>query len=47
MRPAGLLRDPEDIFGEVLLRILRVGQFLREQLRPLRLKSIRDVFEED
>ena len=47
MRPASLLRDPEDVLGEVLLRVLRVSQLLVEKLRPLRLKGIRDVFEED
>lgn len=43
MRPTGFLRNPEDVFGEVLLRVLRVGQLLLEQLGPLRLESVGDV----
>jgi hypothetical protein len=32
MRPTGFLRNPEDVFSEVLLRVLGVGQFLEQIL---------------
>ena len=47
MRPAGLLRDPEDVLGKVFLRVLRVGKFFVKQLCPLGLEDVRDVLDED
>ncbi len=47
MRPASLLRHPEDVFGEVFLRVLRIGKLVLEERRPLRLEGVRDVLEED
>ena len=47
MRPPGLPGNPEDVLREVLFWVLGIGQFLREQHRPLCLESIRNVFEED
>ena len=47
MRPACRLRNPENVLGEILLGILRVGQLVGEQLGPLGLEGVGDVLEED
>ena len=49
VRPARLLRHPEDVDGAVLVGVLRVGalRLLRLQLGVLRLEGVGDVLEED
>src|SRR5205823_3826568 len=45
--PAGVLGNPEDVVGGVLVAVLRVGPRLGEQLRPVFLEGVGDVLEED
>ena len=49
VRPARLRWHPEDVECTVLVRVFRIGALnhLRFELRVLRLKSVRDVLEED
>src|SRR2546430_14134160 len=47
LRPAGLRRNPEDVFSEVLIAVFRVGAFLCRQSSVLLFKRIGDVLEED
>ena len=47
--PAGLLRNPEDAFGAILVRLLGVRALVNlcHQLGVALLKGIRDVLKED
>ena len=47
VRPAGLPRNPEDVLGEVLFRVLGVSRFLLQKLGPLCLGGVGDVLEKD
>lgn len=51
VRPAGLLRDPENVLRPVLVRILRIGASViahsGEESGVVSLESVGDVFEED
>ena len=45
--PAGGLRHPEHVFGQIFVRLFRVGIFLRRQPVTQALKRFGDVFQED
>ncbi len=49
MRPAGLLRDPKNIFRPIFIRILRIRPrlALRLQRRVFFFKSVRDILKEN
>ena len=47
MRPARLLRHPEHVLGQILVRVLGSGGVFRQQRRALRLEGVRDVLEKD
>ena len=47
MRPARLLRHPEHVLGQILVRVLGGGGILGQQRRALGLEGVRDVLEED
>ena len=46
-RPAGILRDKEDVLGGVLVLVLLEAAALLHQLLVLRLEPVGDVFQED
>ena len=47
MRPARLLRHPEHVLGEILVRVFGGGGVFGQQRGALRLEGVRDVLEED
>ena len=47
MRPARLLRHPEHVLGQILVRVFGSGGVFRQQRRALRLEGVGDVLEED
>jgi LuxR family maltose regulon positive regulatory protein len=47
MRPARLLRDPEDVLGQVGVRVFGILRIVGQQRLALELKPVRDVLEED
>ena len=47
MRPARLLGHPEDVLGQVLVRVFGGGGVFGQQRRALRLEGVGDVLEED
>ena len=47
VRPAGILRNPEDVLGRVFVLVLGVGILIRQQSLISSLEGVRDVFQED
>ena len=47
VRPAGVLRDPEDVFGEVFVGVFCGVRIIGEQGRAFGLESVGDVLQED